>query len=318
MTLTQLRYAITISETGSFNKAAQILYVSQPSLSNAIHDLEDEFSITIFHRSGRGISLTNEGVEFITYARQVYHQYESLLDKFGKNGNLKKKFGVSTQHYSFATKSFVEMVKKFNTAEYDFAIRETKTREVIDDVSTQKSEIGILYLSNFNKNMILKMLNSADLEFHHLINCQIYVYIYKDHPLAKKEIITFDDLKDYPNLSFEQGDNSSFYFSEEIYANKEYQRMVKVNDRATMLNMMRGLYGFTLCSGIICQELNGDDYIAVPFKPDEDDVDDNMSIGYIIKKNQILSRMGSLYIEEIKNYFKKYNLLQKITIAKYL
>ena len=308
MTLTQLRYAITISETGSFNKAAQILYVSQPSLSNAIHDLEDEFSITIFHRSGRGISLTNEGVEFITYARQVYHQYESLLDKFGKNGNLKKKFGVSTQHYSFATKSFVEMVKKFNTAEYDFAIRETKTREVIDDVSTQKSEIGILYLSNFNKNMILKMLNSADLEFHHLINCQIYVYIYKDHPLAKKEIITFDDLKDYPNLSFEQGDNSSFYFSEEIYANKEYQRMVKVNDRATMLNMMRGLYGFTLCSGIICQELNGDDYIAVPFKPDEDDVDDNMSIGYIIKKNQILSRMGSLYIEEIKNYFKKYNL----------
>ena len=309
MTLTQLRYAITISETGSFNKAAQILYVSQPSLSNAIHDLEDEFSITIFHRSGRGISLTNEGVEFITYARQVYHQYESLLDKFGKNGNLKKKFGVSTQHYSFATKSFVEMVKKFNTAEYDFAIRETKTREVIDDVSTQKSEIGILYLSNFNKNMILKMLNSADLEFHHLINCQIYVYIYKDHPLAKKEIITFDDLKDYPNLSFEQGDNSSFYFSEEIYPNKEYQRMVKVNDRATMLNMMRGLYGFTLCSGIICQELNGDDYIAVPFKPDEDDVDDNMSIGYIIKKNQILSRMGSLYIEEIKNYFKKYNLL---------
>ena len=309
MTLTQLRYAITISETGSFNTAAQILYVSQPSLSNAIHDLEDEFSITIFHRSGRGISLTNEGVEFITYARQVYHQYESLLDKFGKNGNLKKKFGVSTQHYSFATKSFVEMVKKFNTAEYDFAIRETKTREVIDDVSTQKSEIGILYLSNFNKNMILKMLNSADLEFHHLINCQIYVYIYKDHPLAKKEIITFDDLKDYPNLSFEQGDNSSFYFSEEIYANKEYQRMVKVNDRATMLNMMRGLYGFTLCSGIICQELNGDDYIAVPFKPDEDDVDDNMSIGYIIKKNQILSRMGSLYIEEIKNYFKKYNLL---------
>ena len=309
MTLTQLRYAITISETGSFNKAAQILYVSQPSLSNAIHDLEDEFSITIFHRSGRGISLTNEGVEFITYARQVYHQYESLLDKFGKNGNLKKKFGVSTQHYSFATKSFVEMVKKFNTAEYDFAIRETKTREVIDDVSTQKSEIGILYLSNFNKNMILKLLNSADLEFHHLINCQIYVYIYKDHPLAKKEIITFDDLKDYPNLSFEQGDNSSFYFSEEIYANKEYQRMVKVNDRATMLNMMRGLYGFTLCSGIICQELNGDDYIAVPFKPDEDDVDDNRSIGYIIKKNQILSRMGSLYIEEIKNYFKKYNLL---------
>ena len=286
MTLTQLHYAITISETGSFNKAAQILYVSQPSLSNAIHDLEDEFSISIFHRSGRGVSLTNEGVEFITYARQVYHQYESLLDKFGKNGTLKKKFGVSTQHYSFAT----------------------KTREVIDDVSSLKSEIGILYLSNFNRNMILKLLNSAELEFHHLINCQVYVYLYKDHPLATYKEIHFSDLADYPSLSFEQGDNSSFYFAEEIYSTKEYLRTVKVNDRASMLNLMRGLNGFTLCSGIICEELNGDDYVAVPFKPDEGDEDDNMSIGYIVKKNQILSQMGTLYIEEIKNYFRRHGL----------
>ncbi|NLK84919.1 MAG: LysR family transcriptional regulator [Aeromonadales bacterium] len=309
MTLTQLRYAITISEIGSFNKAAQILYVSQPSLSNAIRDLEEEFSISIFHRSGRGVSLTNDGIDFITYARQVYHQYQSLLDKFGKNATIKKKFGVSTQHYSFATKSFVEMVKKFNTAEYEFAIRETKTREVIDDVSTQKSEIGILYLSNFNRNMILKLLNSADLDFVHLIDCQVYVYLYKDHPLASKKIITFADLSDYPSLSFEQGDYSSFYFAEEIYSTKEYKRTIKVNDRASMLNLMRGLNGFTLCSGIICEELNGGDYIAVPFKPDAGDVDDNMDIGYIVKKNLILSRMGNLYIEEINNYFRKYNLL---------
>lgn len=305
MTLTQLRYAIVISEIGSFNKAAQILYVSQPSLSNAIHDLEDEFSITIFHRTGRGVSLTNEGVEFIAYARQVYHQYQSLLDKFGKNGTLKKKFGVSTQHYSFATKSFVEMVKKFNTAEYDFAIRETKTKEVIDDVASLKSEIGILYLSNFNRNIITKLLSSADLEFHHIIDCQVFVYLYKKHPLANKEVITFEDLEDYPCLSFEQGDNSSFYFAEEIFSTKEYERSVKVNDRASMLNLMVGLNGFTLCSGIICEELNGSDYIAVPFKPDVGDEDDNMDIGYIVKKNQILSNMALLYIEEIKNYFKE-------------
>ncbi|MGN1280471.1 MAG: LysR family transcriptional regulator [Succinivibrio sp.] len=303
MTLTQLRYAITIAETGSFNKASQILYISQPSLSNAIHELEDEFSITIFHRSGRGVTLTNEGIDFITYARQVILHYHSLLEKFGKNGNIKKKFGVSTQHYSFATKSFVEMVKKFNTAEYDFAIRETKTREVIDDVSTLKSEIGIIYLSNFNRNMIMKLLNSAELEFHHLIDCQVYVYLYKDHPLASYKEITFRDLADYPSLSFEQGDNSSFYFAEEIYSTKEYLRTVKVNDRASMLNLMQGLNGFTLCSGIICEELNGGDYVAVPFRPDDGDEDDNMNIGYITKKNQILSSMGSLYIQEIKNYF---------------
>lgn len=303
MTLTQLRYAIAISETGSFNKAAQILYVSQPSLSNAIHDLEDEFSIKIFYRSGRGVSLTNEGVDFITYARQVYHQYESLLDKFGKNSSLKKKFGVSTQHYSFAIKSFVEMVKKFDTSEYDFAIRETKTREVITDVSTLKSEIGILYLSNFNKNMIMKLLNASDLEFHPIINCQVYVYLYKDHPLAKKELITFSDLENYPSLSFEQGDNSSFYFAEEIYSTKEYTRAVKVNDRATMLNLMKGLNGFTLCSGIICDELNGSDSVAVPFKPGDSDEDDNMEICYICKNNQVLSSMAKMYIEQIKKYF---------------
>ncbi|MGN0901769.1 MAG: LysR family transcriptional regulator [Succinivibrio sp.] len=314
MTLTQLRYAIVIAETGSFNRAAQILYVSQPSLSNAIHDLEDEFSITIFHRSGRGVSLTNDGVEFISYARQVYHQYESLLEKFGKNGTLKKKFGISTQHYSFATKSFVEMVKKFNTAEYDFAIRETKTREVIDDVSSMKSEIGILYLSNFNRNMILKMLSSAELDFHPIIDCQVYVYLYKDHPLARKKEIRFTDLADYPSLSFEQGDNSSFYFAEEIYSSKEYTRSVKVNDRASMLNLMRGLLGFTLCSGIICEELNGGDYIAVPFRPDDGDEDDNMLIGYIVKKNQILSNMGELYIQEIKNYFTAHGLGSKLKL----
>ena len=308
MTLTQLHYVLAIAETGSFNKAAQILYVSQPSLSNAIKDLEDEFNIMIFYRSGRGVTLTNEGAEFISYAKLVFHQYQSLLEKFGKNGTLKKKFGISTQHYSFAMKSFVEMVKKFNTAEYDFAIRETKTKEVIDDVSSLKSEIGILYLSSFNRNIILKILNSADLEFHHLINCKTYVYLYKDHPLANKEFITFDDLDDYPCLSFEQGDNSSFYFSEEIFSSKNYLRTVKVNDRASMLNLMRGLNGFTLCSGIICEELNGGDYIAVPFKSDDSE-DDTMEIGYIVKKNQILSNMGKMYIEEIKNYFKLNKLI---------
>lgn len=314
MTLTQLRYAIAISETGSFNKAAQILYVSQPSLSNAIHDLEDEFSIKIFYRSGRGVSLTNEGVDFITYARQVYHQYESLLDKFGKNSSLKKKFGVSTQHYSFAIKSFVEMVKKFDTSEYDFAIRETKTREVITDVSTLKSEIGILYLSNFNRNMIMKLLNASDLEFHPIINCQVYVYLYKDHPLANKELITFSDLENYPSLSFEQGDNSSFYFAEEIYSTKEYTRAVKVNDRATMLNLMKGLNGFTLCSGIICDELNGSDSVAVPFKPGDKDEDDNMEICYICKKNQVLSSMAKMYIEQIRNYFKELGLEDQLKL----
>lgn len=302
MTLQQLHYAITISETGSLNKAAEILYVAQPSLSGSMQDLEKELGITIFHRSGRGVSLTNDGLEFITYARQVYHQYETLMDKYGKSGTLKKKFGVSTQHYSFAVKTFVEMVKNFNTAEYEFAIRETKTREVIEDVSTLRSEIGILYLSDFNRNVLTRLFKSNDLVFHKLIDCQVYVYLWKGHPLAKEPVIRMEQLNEYPCLSFEQGGNSSFYFAEEIFSTNEYPRTIKANDRATMLNLMIGLNGYTLCSGIICEELNGSDYAAVPLESEGNGTYNHMEIGYIVKKNQILSKMGSLYIQETERY----------------
>ena len=254
MTIQQLIYVITISEAGSLNKAAETLYISQPSLTSSMQELEKELGITIFNRSGRGVSLTNDGLEFMQYARHVVQQYDRLMEKYGNGEAVKKKFGVSTQHYSFAVKSFVEMVKQFNMDEYEFAIRETKTREVIDDVAVGRSEIGILYLSDFNRKAIEKILKSNSLEFHHLIDCDAYVYIWKNHPLAKKKVIRFDDLKDYPCLSFEQGAAGSFYFAEEILSTSEYPRTIKANDRATMLNLMVGLNGYTLCSGIICEE----------------------------------------------------------------
>ena len=304
MTLQQLKYVITISECGSLNKAAESLYVAQPSLTGAVKELEKELGITIFNRSGRGVTLTNDGTEFLLYARQVYAQYKELLEKYGKASNLKKKFGVSTQHYSFAVKAFVEMVKTFDTSKYEFAIRETKTKEVIDDVSTMRSEIGILYLSDFNRKALLKILSSQQLEFHSIIHCKPYVYLWKGHPLAKQKSITLPELQQYPCLSFEQGESSSFYYAEEILSTCEYPRIIKANDRATMLNLMIGLNGYTLCSGIICEELNGDDYLAVPFEAEDKAVDDTMEIGYIIRKNTLLSKMGRLYIEEIKKYLK--------------
>ena len=302
MTIQQLNYAITISEMGSFNKASEVLYVAQPSLTEAIKELEKELGITIFHRSVRGVSLTSDGIEFISYARELYHQYESILDKYSENGKLKKKFGVSTQHYSFATKSFVELVKKLSTDEYEFAIREVRTNRVINDVSTLKSEIGILYLSDFNSTLITKLLRTNNLEFHELIECDAYVYIWKEHPLAKNKSIRFDELVKYPCLSFEQGGNGSMYFAEEILTNNQYPRKIKVSDRATMLNLMVGLNGYTLCSGIICEELNGTDYIAVPFEPDEEHPSSKMKIGYITKKNMYLSKVGEMYINEVKKY----------------
>ncbi len=302
MTLQQLRYAITIAESGSFNKAAEILYISQPSLTSSMQELEKELGITIFNRSGRGVTVTQDGAEFLLYARQVYSQYESLMDKYGKSQNLKKKFGVSMQHYSFAVKAFVELVKSFDTLQYDFAIRETKTKDVISDVANLKSEIGILYLSDFNRAAIMKLLRTAGLKFHHLINCSAYVYLWSGHPLAKNKSIRFEELRDYPCLSFEQRDASSFYFAEEILSTSEYPRTIKANDRATMLNLMIGLNGYTLCSGIICEELNGDNYLAVPFEDDSEAGNSIMEIGYITKDNAILSNTGERYIQEIKKY----------------
>ena len=302
MTLQQLHYVIGISETGSLSKAAEKLYISQPSLSSAVQELERELGFALYCRSGHGMSLTNDGMEFITYARQVYYQYETLMEKYGQPGTRKKKFGISTQHYSFAIKSFVEMVKQFNTEEYEFAIRETKTREVIEDVRTSRSEIGILYLSDFNRKIITNLLRSNDLEFHKLIDCSAYVYLWKGHPLAKCASIRFRQLADYPCLSFEQGSDSSFYLAEEILSTENYPRTIKANDRATMLNLMIGLNGYTLCSGIICEELNGTDYLAIPFEPEDETSDSRMEIGYITRRNLVLSRMGELYIQEIRRY----------------
>ena len=306
MTLQQLRYAIGIAKVGSFNKAAENLFISQPSLTAAIRDLEEEIGIIIFNRTSRGVSLTVEGEEFIAQASQLYHHYETVLERYSDGVHQKKKFAVSTQHYSFAIKSFVEMVKKFNIDEYNFAIRETKTKEVIDDVAGLKSEIGILYLSDFNRKYITYLLKEHELEFHHLIDCKAFAYMWKDHPLASRKSVNLKDLFNYPCLSFEQSESGSYYFAEEILSTNEYHRTIKANDRATMLNLMVGLNGYTLCSGIISEEINGSDYVAIPFKDAKGEDDRTMEIGYIVKKNFMLSTICRLYISEMEEYLKNY------------
>ena len=302
MTIQQLVYAITISEVGSMNRAAEDLFITQPTLTKAIKELENELGISLFVRSGKGMTLTPDGRDFIVYAKQISQQYDILKDHFGNAGERKRKFGISTQHYSFAVKSFVELVKQLSTDEYEFAIREVRTQKVIDDVSNLKSEIGVLYLSDFNSPVLTKLMRTNNLEFHELIVCDAYVYLWKGHPLAQKKNIRFDELTEYPSLSFEQGGSGSVYFAEEILSNHQYPRTIKATDRATMLNLMVGLNGYTLCSGIICEELNGSDFMAIPFEPDSEHKGSKMKIGYITKKNIHLSHVGKMYIEELKKY----------------
>lgn len=297
MTLQQLRYIVTVADCKSMNRAAGELFITQPSLSASIKDLEDEIGIIVFHRTNRGIKVTSEGNEFLGYARQLLEQYRLIDEKYIEKTKSKKKFSVSVQHYTFAVKAFVELVKQFGMDNYEFAIHETKTFEVIENVRNFISEIGVIYRNEFNSKVLNKILTEQELEFVELFECSVYVYMAKSNPLAGKTKITMEDLEEYPCLSFEQGKNNSFYLAEEVLSTYQYKKIIKANDRATMLNLMLGLNGYTLCSGIICSELNGDDYTAVPL-----DVEEKMNIGYIKRADLPLGQMAIEYVEELKKY----------------
>lgn len=297
MTLLQLKYVITIADCGSMNEAAKRLYLSQPSLSETVMSLEEEVGIEIFIRTNRGIKTTVEGEEFLAYARQVVEQYQLLDDKYISRTKSRKKFCVSMQHYTFAVKAFVEVAKQFGLDEYEFAVRETKTAEVIEDVKNFKSEVGILYRNEFNGKVLDKLFERNELEFHELFTCNTCVYLWNGHPLAENERITMEELEEYPCLSFEQGLNNSFYLSEEVLSTYNYKRIIKINDRATALNLMVGMNAYTLCSGIICEELNGSEYSAIPL-----DRDEKMTIGYVARKGINLSKLGKRYIDELMKY----------------
>ncbi len=278
MTLQQLKYALTIADCGSMNEAAKQLFISQPSLSETMKELETEIGLDIFLRSNRGIVITPEGEEFLGYARQVTEQFGLLQSKY-IDKKVKEKFSVSTQHYTFAVKAFVETVKQIGMEQYEFAVHETTTISVIENVKNFKSEIGVLYENDFNEKVLNKMFKENGLEFVELFSCDTFVYLWSGHPLAKQDVITMEELDEYPCLSFEQGKNNSLYLAEEMKSTYEYRRLIKANDRATLLNLMIGLNAYTLCSGIICEDLNGNDYKAVPLKETE-----KMRIGYIKRK----------------------------------
>ncbi len=297
MTLQQLRYVTTVAKTGTITEAADKLYISQPSLTNAIHELEKEMNIQIFNRTNKGISLSKEGEDFLGYARQVLEQAAILEDKYKGSDGGKMQFCVSTQHYSFAVNAFVDLVKKYGQDEYDFSLRETQTYEIIDDVARMRSEIGILFLNDFNETVINKILKSHELKFHQLFVAKPHVFISRKHPLAENSVITNEQLMPYPYLSFEQGEHNSFYFSEEIFSVSERKKNIRVRDRATLFNLLIGLNGYTVCSGVIDRKLNGKDIIAVPLAEESD-----MRIGYITHCKGMISRLGNTYLESLKKY----------------
>ena len=294
MTLQQLQYAVTVASAGTITEAAERLYITQPSLTTAIRELEKEMNLTIFIRSNRGVAVSKEGEVFLGYARQILEQTELLKEKYTNERQWGRNFCVSTQHYSFAVNAFVELIQKYAGEEYDFNLRETQTYEIIEDVALMKSELGILYLDDENKNVITRALREKELVFTPLFEAKPHVFISSAHPLATKKTVDWDDLAPYPYLSFEQGEHKSFYYAEERYSRVLRKKNIRVRDRATLFNLLIGLNGYTICSGVIDENLNGENIIAVPLKEQG-----LMQIGYIHHKKAVLGKLAQAYIEAI-------------------
>jgi DNA-binding transcriptional LysR family regulator len=297
LNLQQLKYALEVGSKGSMNEAAKSLFISQPSLSNAIKELEKEIKITLFIRTNRGVTITNEGAEFLGYARQVLQQFNMLEEKYISEKTAKQHFCISTHHYTFAANAFVELVKEFGTSEYEFTLRETKTYEIIEDVKNLRSELGIIYLSNYNESVLLKLLREINISFSELFTAKAHVFISKKHPLADNESINLDELDDYPCLSFEQGEYNSFYFSEEILSTRSVKKSIKVSDRAAIVNFMIGLNGYTISSGVFPKYLHGDEIIAVPLN-----VDEVIRVGTIKHSDVTLTKLGEIYLDALKRF----------------
>lgn len=299
MRIQQLKYIIKIVETGSMNEASKHLFVTQPSLSNAVRELEEEMNIKIFTRSTRGITLTSDGVEFLSYARQIVEQTELLEERYKYNREKKELFAVSAQHYAFVVESFASILRENDMRNYELILRETRTHEVIDDVRDFRSEIGVLYLNDFNRDVLTKLFLDNNLEFTPLFQAVPHVFISKHHPLANKTSVTLDEMAEFPYLSYEQGERNSFYFSEEILSTARHDKSIVVSDRATLFNLLIGLDGYTISTGILNSDLNGDDIFSVPLQVDEK-VDEKIEIGYICHKKGLLSELGQRFLKELK------------------
>ena len=299
MTLQQLKYAAAVADAKNITEASRRVFVSQPSLTAALRGLERELGITIFSRTNRGVTVTNEGDEFLSYARQVLEQAALLEERYKGALGAKPIFSVSCQHYSFAVNAFVDVIREFGGGAYDFTLRETQTHEIIEDVSQLKSEIGVLFKSRKNGEVIEKILRKNSLAFEPLLSVPLHVFISARNPLAAREKITLEDLRPFPFLTYEQGGFNSFYFSEEPLSPIDFDcpKNIRVRDRATLFNLLIGLDGYTICSGVISRELNGESIVARPLA-----VDDTMTVGIVARRGMARSRCAEAYVCALRRH----------------
>ena len=298
MNINQIKYVLAVASSASMREASTKLFVSQPALSASIRELEDELGILVFERTNKGISLTDEGREFVEYAKKAVAQYEILEDRYLTGNSGKEKFSVSTQHYNFAIFAFTSVIRNNPADEYIFSIHETKTREVLEDVRSMKSEVGVISFSGANENVIKKLINEYRLEFTPLMRCEAYAYVWKDHKFAGRKTISLEELKDYPCVSFDQSDDSNLYLTEEAMADYDFKKIIRSDDRATSMEIIADLGGYSIGSGMLA----GDNSILQGLVSIKLEEEDPLTIGYIVRKGRDLSTYGQAYVDELLKY----------------
>ena len=303
VTLQQLQAFIEVAAEGSITAAADVLYVAQPTLSASMKELESRVGRTLLMRSTRGITLTADGIEFLGYARQVVEQVALLEQRYLDGPPSRRLLGVSTQHYSFAVDAFVRMVKATGASEYEFSLREKRTWDIIEDVRTLRSELGILYRNDFNGDVIDKLLRESGLSFQPLFLAEPHVFVGRNTPIAAKGRVVLDDLAGLPRLTFDQGTNNSFYFAEEILSTRSSAQDIRVSDRATIFNLMIGLGGYTISTGIISDDLDPE-IVAVPL-----DIDERIEIGWIAHTAIPLSDLAQRYLEHVRDVVREFDVV---------
>ena len=298
MNITQIKYVLEVANASSMREASTRLFVSQPALSASIRELEDELGILLFERTNKGISLTDEGREFITYAKKAVGQYEILEDRYLSKDSDKERFSVSTQHYNFAIKAFTDVIKRCDPERYIFSIHETKTKDVLKDVGDLRSEVGIISFSGTSENVLKKLFKDYQLEFVPLMRRETYAYVWKGHKFAGRKSISLEELREYPCVSFDQTDEGNYYLTEEAMADYDFNKMIKSDDRATTMEIIAELGGYSIGSGM----LSGDDAILQGLVSIKLKEEDPLIIGYITRKGRTMSQYGEMYIEELMKY----------------
>ncbi len=291
MTIQQCKYVLEIAKTGSFNKAAKQLFIAQSSLSMSIKSLEQELKIQIFERSGNGIRLTDDGSEFVKYATQICENSDFVSERYSSN-KVQQKLYIVTQHYDFIADIFGKMLSKITDIdEYKFALREIQTYDVIREVETAYSDIGILAIKDSDYDIMKRYLGRKGLLFTPFLHAKPHVFMRKTHPLAKAEVLRNADLKDFPYVSYEQGEHNSSFFTEEIMNVPYVSKHIEISDRATLMNVLLLTDSYTIGTGIMPSALNRKDIVSIPLKSDEFYI-----IGYILNEDRKISGMLEKFI----------------------